>query len=219
MRRITRSEKQAETRALLIEAAATEFAERGYAEARIDRIAQTAGFSKGAFYSNFGSKEELVLAVLERTMISRIDLMSRAIASAGRDPGRLIQSIIAETIARQQDRLWNLLRVELLRQAAREPRLRAAMAANCAELLSANARLMTEVRERLGLKPLPEPRQLADTFLATMLGASLLHFAGVELAPVATMALLLLSLMVAENPVSPLVAASVGKEPDGAGPV
>jgi AcrR family transcriptional regulator len=202
--RLTRAEKRAETRSLLIEAAAREFAERGYAEARIESIAESAGFSKGAFYSNFDSKEELVLAVLGGTMISRADLMARAIATAERDPCHLIQAIMAEIIAQQQDRLWNLLRLELLRQAVREPRLRTAMAAHCAEVLPANAQLIADVRERLGLKPLPDARVLADTFLAAMLGASLLRFAGVELTPVATILPTLLTLLVAENPTAPV---------------
>ena len=206
MPRLTRAQKQAETRSQLIEAAVKVFAERGYSEARIEAIAEAAGFSKGAFYSNFESKEELVLAVLEQTMLSRTDLMSDAVASAGHDGGRLIEAIVAEVLDQEGDRPWNLLRLELLRQAARDPGVRAAIATHCTDLLSANARVIEDVRQRLELKPLPQPRLLADIFFATALGASLLRFAGVEVAPVGTIALMLLSLLVTENPLSPVLA-------------
>lgn len=48
----------------LLAAAAREFTERGYADSRLDDIAHAAGFTKGAIYSNFGSKEKLFAAVL-----------------------------------------------------------------------------------------------------------------------------------------------------------
>lgn len=204
--RLTRAEKQAETRALLIDAAAKEFAEHGYATARIEKIAEAAGFSKGAFYSNFDSKEQLVLAVLDRTIMSRTDLIARAIEEVGHEPADLLAAIRAEAVARQQDRLWSMLRLELLHQAARDSALRSAMATHCAELLSANAGLIVNVRNRLGLRPQPlAARAIADTLLATMLGASLLLFAGVKLTPVATIVTILLNALVAENPMAPAV--------------
>jgi AcrR family transcriptional regulator len=202
--RLTRAEKQAETRALLIEAAAKEFAEHGYAIARIEKIAEAAGFSKGAFYSNFDSKEQLVLAVLDRTIMSRTDLMARAIDVVGHEPADLLAAIKAGAVARQEDRLWSMLRLELLHQAARDSALRSAMTAHCAELLSANAGLIVNVRKRLGLRPQPPAaRAIADTLLATMLGASLLLFAGVKVTPVATIMTILLNALVAENPMAP----------------
>ena len=110
-----------------------------------------------------------------------------------------------------------MLRLELLRHAARDPRLRAAVAAHCDELLSANTRLISDAREHLGLAPLPQPRLLADTFLATALGASLLRYAGVELAPVGMITLVMLSLMVGEDPVTSVLAVTGRKKPNSAG--
>jgi AcrR family transcriptional regulator len=54
-----------ETRARLLDAAATVFVERGIGAASVDDIAAAAGFSRGALYSNFADKDELVLALLE----------------------------------------------------------------------------------------------------------------------------------------------------------
>src|SRR4051795_9106879 len=69
--RETRAEKQARTRAELIATAATVFAQRGYEGASVEEIAEEAGYSHGAVYSNFDGKADLFLAVLEEYMAER----------------------------------------------------------------------------------------------------------------------------------------------------
>ncbi|WP_052852648.1 TetR family transcriptional regulator [Streptomyces avicenniae] len=64
MARLTRAQQQRRTRAAVLVAAGAEFAERGYAEAKIDRIAERADLTRGAVYSNFTGKRALYLAVL-----------------------------------------------------------------------------------------------------------------------------------------------------------
>lgn len=64
MARLTRAGQQERTRAAVLAAARQEFTERGYAEAKIDRIADRAELTRGAIYSNFPSKRALYLAVL-----------------------------------------------------------------------------------------------------------------------------------------------------------
>ncbi|MBC2874267.1 MULTISPECIES: TetR/AcrR family transcriptional regulator [Streptomyces] len=64
MARLTRAQQQERTRAAVLVAARQEFAERGFAEARIDRIAERAELTRGAVYSNFTGKRALYLAVL-----------------------------------------------------------------------------------------------------------------------------------------------------------
>ncbi|MFD0901718.1 helix-turn-helix domain-containing protein [Actinomadura sediminis] len=64
MVRLTRAQQQERTRAAVLVAARAEFAERGYADAKIDRIAERAELTRGAVYSNFPSKRALYLAVL-----------------------------------------------------------------------------------------------------------------------------------------------------------
>jgi AcrR family transcriptional regulator len=63
-RRLTRAETKARTRALLLDAAAQVFARKGFAGASVEDIAETAGFSIGALYSNFGGKDELFVELL-----------------------------------------------------------------------------------------------------------------------------------------------------------
>lgn len=62
--RLSRAESQVQTRNRLLTAAAEVFAEAGLDAASLDEIAKRAGYSKGAVYSNFESKEDLAQAVL-----------------------------------------------------------------------------------------------------------------------------------------------------------
>ncbi len=80
--RMTRKEKQAHTRSCLMEAAARVFARRGLQQASIDEVAEDAGFTKGAFYANFKSKEELFLAMLDERFAERIEQIERATTSS-----------------------------------------------------------------------------------------------------------------------------------------
>lgn len=63
--RSTRAQQQAQTRLRLRRAARQEFAARGVGAASIDRISETAGFSRGAFYANYSGKHDLLLELLE----------------------------------------------------------------------------------------------------------------------------------------------------------
>ncbi|MDH3706723.1 MAG: TetR/AcrR family transcriptional regulator [Acidimicrobiia bacterium] len=66
--RLTRAEQREQTRTRLLDAGEELFAERGIASTPIEDIAERAGFSRGAFYSNFADKDALVMAILERTI-------------------------------------------------------------------------------------------------------------------------------------------------------
>ena len=64
--RLSRKESQIQTRERLLEAGLRVFSRRGYYAASVDEIAAEAGFSKGAVYSNFESKEDLFLALIDK---------------------------------------------------------------------------------------------------------------------------------------------------------
>lgn len=65
--RMTRAERQLETRRRLLDAAEALFAEKGINGTSIEEITERAGFSRGAFYSNFADRDALVVALLEST--------------------------------------------------------------------------------------------------------------------------------------------------------
>lgn len=70
-----------DTRDKLFEAAASVFEEQGINAASIEKIAAAAGFTRGAFYSNFASKDELIVAMLEdhvaQTIRRNLDLLAK----------------------------------------------------------------------------------------------------------------------------------------------
>ena len=75
---LSRSERQAQTYAELLDAAQATFAERGFHAASVAEIALAAGYTKGAVYANFAGKTELFLAVLDRHIRRRQDVDSAA---------------------------------------------------------------------------------------------------------------------------------------------
>jgi AcrR family transcriptional regulator len=67
-----RSARRAQTRAQLLEAAARVYARRGFDGATIDEVAEEAGFTKGAVYDHFGSKEKLLVALIEEYLSAQM---------------------------------------------------------------------------------------------------------------------------------------------------
>ena len=82
MARLTREQSQEQTRDRLRSAARVEFAKRGVNGASVDRIAETAGFSRGAFYSNYKSKHELLLELVAENNEREIEIWQLLVAQA-----------------------------------------------------------------------------------------------------------------------------------------
>lgn len=119
--RLTREESQALTRKRLLESARTLFSRDGYAAASIERIAEHAGYSKGAAYSNFESKEALFLEVLELQGRERLDLLATAIQAAP-DAARVGQLLAAWANEKSHSGGWTLTILEYARQFGRDSR-------------------------------------------------------------------------------------------------
>ncbi|MGO9344721.1 MAG: TetR/AcrR family transcriptional regulator [Acidimicrobiales bacterium] len=99
---LTRAEKKQATRIRLLDAAETVFAARGFAEASLDEIAEVAGLTKGAVYSNFDKKLDLLLAVLDERMnrrfmeITEIIDTTRELPEQAEQGGRLFMEAFQE---------------------------------------------------------------------------------------------------------------------------
>jgi AcrR family transcriptional regulator len=123
-RRLSRAEAKARTRELLLQAAARTFARKGFAGASVEEIAEAAGFSVGALYSNFGGKEDLFLALSEAYRGDLIAAAGDTVRSAepgGGDLGRLLVD------AAEKNLDFALLHSEFWLYAARNPDVRQAM--------------------------------------------------------------------------------------------
>ena len=81
--RLTQKQRRELTRQQLLDAAAVVFSARGYHVASIDDIADAAGFTKGAVYSNFASKEDLFLALI-RERQAQNGKAGRRLSASGR---------------------------------------------------------------------------------------------------------------------------------------
>lgn len=116
--RLTREESRARTAESLLDAARGVFARGGYGGASVDTIAAEAGYSKGAFYSNFGSKEAIFLELLARHMAAEADQLTRLLG-ADRTAGEILDGLDGWLEQMNADADWALLAMELQLQARR----------------------------------------------------------------------------------------------------
>src|SRR4051795_12885052 len=118
-RRLSRKEKQEHTRSCLEPSAAKGLARRGLAGASIDEVAEDAGYTKGAFYANFKSKEELYLAMLDESFSERIAETEEAFATGESPPEQARHSAAHFADAMRSDPDKSRLSVEFAAQAMR----------------------------------------------------------------------------------------------------
>ena len=152
-RRLTRKEKQAHTRSCLIRSAAKVFARRGLQQASIDEVAEDAGYTKGAFYANFKSKEELFLAMLDERFAERIKEIDAAV-STDEDPEAQAQQAGAD-FARflSADPSWQRLFFEFAAYAARNEDFRQELVTRHRSLRKRIAELYRRRADELGFTP------------------------------------------------------------------
>lgn len=118
-----RDEQRARTRSDLLAAAATVFARNGYHATSVDMVAEAAGYTKGAVYSNFESKEDLFLALVDEHLDQAVDTLEEIVA--GTAPGDRAD-LVGERRGKMQvfDRDWHLLETEFVLYAARNEHIR-----------------------------------------------------------------------------------------------
>jgi AcrR family transcriptional regulator len=159
--RETRAQKQTRTRAELIATAASVFAQRGYEGASVEEIAERAGYSHGAVYSNFAGKSDLFLAVFEEYMADRAQEL--AATQLGIDDDAPLETR-ARALADQwmerfaSDRESFLLHLEFLAASRREPELAKRFGSRSAALRETIAAFIAHHQEEEGAEaPLPPP--------------------------------------------------------------
>ncbi|MEU1011938.1 TetR/AcrR family transcriptional regulator [Streptomyces sp. NPDC088810] len=154
-KRVTR--RRARTRARLLDAAFAVFAAKGFGRVSIEEVCEAAGFSRGAFYSNFATLDELFFALYQ----DRADLIAAQVADAlAQDGPDLDVSVsvdrVTEVLLLDVD--WLLVKTDFLVHAARDPAVARA-------LLDHRARLRQAIADRLA-------RARGHTELPAVLGAA-----------------------------------------------
>lgn len=163
--RLTREQSRDQTRQRLLDAAQSIFLTKGFVAASVEDIAELAGYSRGAFYSNFASKSELFLQLLKRDHENVMGDM-RAIFEAGETRQQMEDSVLHYYSTHFRDNECFLLWMEAKLQAARDPEFRVGFIACMGELREATTEYIRQFSERVGT-PLPLPaRELAIGLLA-----------------------------------------------------
>jgi AcrR family transcriptional regulator len=158
---------RSETRRQVLDAAFAIFGERGIAATSLTEVAAAAGLTKGAVYSNFASKDDLVLALLEEHAAHRIEAGLEGFMLA--EPNVALTGLAAALVREMRvDAAWHRLLAEYFALAHRDPARRKALMLRRREVRATVSRALTRVSEELGVDlPLP-----ADDFAAVLLALS-----------------------------------------------
>jgi AcrR family transcriptional regulator len=151
--RLTRKEKQAHTRSCLMKSAAKVFARRGLQQASIDEVAGEAGYTKGAFYANFKSKEELFLAMLDERFAERLEQIELAAASDADLDSQVRQASADFTEYISADPEWQRLFFEFSAYAARNEDFRQELVTRYRALRERIAEVYARAAEQAGVEP------------------------------------------------------------------
>ncbi len=150
------------------------FAERGFDAVSLDEVADLAGFTKGAIYSNFRSKDDLILALMDDQVTDRLAASAEALSRDDLtcdDRMRLVGDQLTRALG--TERAWQSLFLEFWQRAIRDPAVAAPFAARRQTLREAIARLIDEQASRAGVAlPLPS-EQLATVILALSNGLAI----------------------------------------------
>lgn len=157
------------TRALLLDAAAEVFAEVGLDAASVEAICERAGFTRGAFYSNFESKEELMLALTSQIAEQKMELVTRRArdlqeSGAQLPPAELVERMLDVAIDR---RAGILLTSEIRTHALRDPRLAETYLAWQDGMVERIAAVVAELSRAYGLKPRIAEAEFARVIMQT----------------------------------------------------
>lgn len=170
--REARSERR-DGRAALLDAAAEVFAARGLRDASVDEVAERAGYSKGAVYWHFESKDDLFLALLEERIDQPMREMTELLESAPaeQDMGPEASRRFTDLLETQRELL--LLEHEYWSQAARDPALRGRYRERQARLRQALGKALTARFSHLGGPALSPARGEAVATIVMGLAAGL----------------------------------------------
>lgn len=164
----TRDEQNEDNRRRVLDAARKVFAAEGYHAATLDRVAEAAGFTKGAVYSRFASKADLFLELYEERIAATVETIGALPIAAA---SATVESIVGRWLtAVRTDPAWSLLIIEFRVAAARDRALAARYAAIHERLVEAIALAVTRDLDAAGLALETTPVEQARLGLAFATG-------------------------------------------------
>jgi AcrR family transcriptional regulator len=165
----TRERRLERTRSLLLDAAEEVFAEKGFTPASLDNIARAAGYTKGAIYKHFATKEDLFLAVSDRYWRRYFDNFAEVMSTSRQIGARELDEIAKRWRQLSQDRGAEhaALGHEFTLYLLRNPEARERVAVKRSEVVEALGKFIVEGMDRLGGTLLIPPLTFAQVLIAT----------------------------------------------------
>lgn len=157
---------RSETRQRVLDAAFAVFGERGIAGSSISQVADAAGLTKGAVYSNFASKDDLVLSLMEEHAMARLSGALAEITEAA-DPVAALGNAAAVLVrAMHVDAAWHRILAEYFALSHHDPQRREGLRQRRREARNAVARGIARLTEQTGLRLALPPDELAVVLFA-----------------------------------------------------
>ncbi|MGQ0432503.1 MAG: TetR/AcrR family transcriptional regulator [Microthrixaceae bacterium] len=163
--RLTRTETKAATRGRLLHAAMTIFAKEGFEGSSVKRIADEAGYTTGALYAHFASKEDLFLTLLEERYETKLTDVAELVATPDHQAR---DDAVAERFAnlRSIEGDWDLLATEFWLYAVRHPHVHHKLADRYRVLRTGVATMIETELARRGTQAALPADQLATIVIA-----------------------------------------------------
>jgi AcrR family transcriptional regulator len=174
------------TTARLLDAAFEVFAERGIHGASVEQICERAGFTRGAFYSNYKSKDELFLALFDHRHAQTLEQVRRLTAVP--DPAVAVTNVINFFMEPDDEqRNWFLISTEFTLHAIRNPEAGKILAQHDRALREAFIPLIEQVFARAGREPGISPDRIARVIVALSEGSAAQSFVEPDTLPPGTL--------------------------------
>jgi AcrR family transcriptional regulator len=169
----TQAQRKAETRSRLLAAAAPLFADQGVDAVSVDAVAEAAGRTSGAVYAHFGSKQGLLLALLDSWKDAVLTTLLADVAATESPVGQLaaVWENVAPTPAEAGS--WSLLEQELWLRAARDPEVADVLRIRNAEARRSTARRLAGWSSTVGARPVASPEESAVLVKALLTGLAM----------------------------------------------
>jgi AcrR family transcriptional regulator len=169
----SRAERQVQTRSALVDAAERLFTAQGFHATSLDSVAAEAGYTKGAVYSNFSSKEDLFFAVYERRIEVRVAEIHAILDAAPLARDAIEAMARMAPVRSERDDGWLAVFFEFWAHVLRHAELRERFAALHRRVIEPLETAMVRHADEVG-EPLPEdPRKMATARYAMQLGLQL----------------------------------------------
>ena len=171
-KRLSREDSREQTTQRLLDAAEKLIARKGLDAASVENIAAAAGYSRGAFYSNFKSKDDLFIELLRRDhQKSMAELNALRTSELSVDEVQNRARDIYSQMFRDNDCFMNWTEARMM--AARDARFRAKLEALMAEKRAQIAAFIQYFHDRIGVTPSVPPEKMAMGFMSLAEGVKL----------------------------------------------